>query len=45
MSDATAIHSALSAFLAEGPYIDDNPLPPVSVVDEQLHALNSILHS
>jgi len=45
MSDAPAIHLVLSAFLADGPHVLTNPIPPPTVVDEQLHALNAIFHS
>jgi len=45
VSDAPAIHSVLSAFLADGPSILANPQPLNPVVDEQFHALNAIFHS
>jgi len=44
MSDAPALHSVLSAFLADGLPVPANPIPPPTVVDKQLHALNAIFH-
>jgi len=45
VSDAPAIHSVLSAFLADGPPVLANHQPPTPVVDEQFHALSAIFHS
>jgi len=44
VSDAPAINSVLSVFLTDGLSGDANLIPPPTVVDEQLHALNTIFH-